>query len=612
MSTTQTAEKLGLMQAHPYFQGLDDAILEDVAAHVDVRELDVAEVVYAADEPMTEIGFLVGGRLKGMYVDNRGEERLLRFAERGEAIGMIATAIGEPIPVEIIAVEPSRLLVLDYEVAFELTMRHPTLRRRWSTKTAHFIRANTLGDAPKRETSIVGLFHPSPATRDFTRIIVSRLRELGEDVAVLSDQPESAFAADVPFRCAQENGRWIDETELHQQLAKWGKPHRIILDLDAKCELDRTKKITSMCHNVLWVTRPEEADSVCRRLQEVEAPSPAFRDKTSVVWLLKDEVRRPLSPAMHEVTSREFKVPESAMSGSQNGCVPGVERVAQFMRGVQIGVALGGGAARGMAHLGVLRALEEQGIVDDRIAGTSAGAMTGILYGAGFTPDFLIDSFTRDLRPSWCFRNMPRGGYWYLMYKYRWGRFDPMLRKYMGDLRLEQLPIPCSSITINLVSGQAIVRREGDAVHAILESINLPILSTPIMRQGQALIDGGFVNNVPADVLASQGCNLIIAVDVTATIEKTFGAPSNTGGRMRTPNAVQTLLRTYAVQSSNMNSIGVQPADVRIEPDVSQFGMAEFTRAREMSLVGEQATLDKLPALQRLLDRLNARPRPIS
>ena len=104
---------------------------------------------------------------------------------------------------------------------------------------------------------------------------------------------------------------------------------------------------------------------------------------------------------------------------------------------MRVGVALGGGAARGLSHLGVLKALERSGIVVDMIAGTSAGAMTGILYSSGLDPDYNADAFATELRPSWIFRHLPQGNYWHLLYKYRRGKFDPMLRKYLHDWRLE-------------------------------------------------------------------------------------------------------------------------------------------------------------------------------
>jgi NTE family protein len=96
-----------------------------------------------------------------------------------------------------------------------------------------------------------------------------------------------------------------------------------------------------------------------------------------------------------------------------------------------------------MARLGVLKTLEHNGIVVDTIAGTSVGAMTGILHAARYDPGYLVDRFAEDLRPGWPFRAMPGGKNWYLVYKYRRGHFDRMLRKYLSEWKLEQLPIRC-------------------------------------------------------------------------------------------------------------------------------------------------------------------------
>jgi len=193
------------------------------------------------------------------------------------------------------------------------------------------------------------------------------------------------------------------------------------------------------------------------------------------------------------------------------------------------------------------------------------------------------------------------------MYKYRRGHFDPMLRKYLHDERLEQLALPCLAVTVDLVGGNYVVRDRGDAVHAILESINLPVLSVPIVRNGQALVDGGLVNNIPADVLVSMGCNFVIAVSVTAKMEKQFCniTPEQSAKRGKTPSILETLLRSLLVQSYSVNAHGVQPADVVIEPDVSGYDLAQFTQAKELAAIGKAATLEQIPKIRKLLARLD-------
>jgi NTE family protein len=233
--------------------------------------------------------------------------------------------------------------------------------------------------------------------------------------------------------------------------------------------------------------------------------------------------------------------------------------------------------------------------------------MTGIFYASGMDPAYNAARFADDLRPSWIFRHLKNGGHWYLMYKYRRGQFDPMLRQYLHDYQLEQLSLPCLAVTVDLVGGNYVVRERGDAVHAILESINLPVLSAPICRNGQALVDGGLVNNIPANVLVSMDCNFVIAVSVTAKMEKQFGdiTPEGPTPRGKTPSILQTLLRSLLVQSYSVNAYGVQPADVVIEPDVSGYDLAQFTKARELAAIGEDAARQQIPKIKQLLSRLD-------
>jgi predicted acylesterase/phospholipase RssA len=183
-----------------------------------------------------------------------------------------------------------------------------------------------------------------------------------------------------------------------------------------------------------------------------------------------------------------------------------------------------------------------------------------------------------------------------------------MLRKYLRDRKLEQLAIPSFSVTVDLVSGQSVVRDRGDAVRAILESINLPVLAAPICSSHEALVDGGLVNNIPADVLVSLGCNFVIAVSVTARMERRFGdiTPETPRPPRRRPGVVQTILRSLLVQNYSLNDFGVRPADVVIEPDVTGFDLTEFMRAKELAAIGEAAARDQVPKIRQLLTRLDS------
>jgi len=115
------------------------------------------------------------------------------------------------------------------------------------------------------------------------------------------------------------------------------------------------------------------------------------------------------------------------------------------------------------------------------------------------------------------------------------------------------------------------------------------------------------VNNIPADVLVSLGCNFVIAVSVTAHMEQQFCniTPETRRAPRTGPTIVQTILRSLLVQNYNLNALGVQPADVVIEPDVTGFDLTEFVRAKEFAAIGEAAARQQIPRIQQLLTRLD-------
>jgi len=601
---------IALLKVHEYFQGVSDDALQEVVRQALVVHHATGAVVHEANVLLSTVNFVLRGRLKAVRVDSRGIESLFRMIGRGEQFGMMIGALSDPVPVRVIAMEPTTLFSLDYERAMELTFQYPELRRLWLTTFAGKMRKHFFGAAPRRAPMMLALIHDSPDTRRVAEQLARRLCEVGEKLAVFSDTDKRWSLPDVRHRHIHFDGRTGELDEIRRQASEWQDANRIIFDVRVDLEPELAARLLEIVDRAVYFVPAAASDAAIGRLQTLGVSARGWRDKISVAWLLA-EGKPPVVPALpnlHELASRDFKIaatpPRHPWGRSVAG---GLERLVHDLRGVRIGVALGGGAARGMSHLGVLKALEQNGIVVDMIAGTSAGAMTGIVHASGLDPDFSAAQFSRDLRPSWIFRQLPHGKHWYLLYKYRRGQFDPMLRKYLHDWRLEQLPVPCLSVTVDLVSGNFVARERGDAIHAILESINLPVFSVPICRNGQALVDGGLVNNIPADVLVAKGCNFVIAVSVAAKMEKQFCdmTPDQSTTPRGTPTIVQTLLRSLLVQNHCLNSLGVQPADMVIEPDLTSIDPTEFERTTELAAIGEAATLEQIPKIQQLLTRLD-------
>jgi predicted acylesterase/phospholipase RssA/CRP-like cAMP-binding protein len=605
-------EKELSLRLHPCSRGLSDSAIAAIADAAHLMRCESGEVICTPDEPVTSVYLIVHGRLQLSCFDHQGRVVLQRFQPAGGQFGGLSATLTEPTPIQCVAEDPSVLLRFDFETFWALTRDHDAFRANFAALVTTSVKQVLFNEKAPVRPRLITFFHQSDETRIVSRAVLQRLTELGETCFVFTDR-ELGIAGVHEQQILQASDDLTPE-QIREKTAEQLQSGRVVFDAHSSLDPERALRALVACEQIFWCVTLDNWKSSVDRLRRLEEHAPKWRDKVSIIWMLKAEETAPVATELRELAKCDFKICTLG-SGDDPALAfdAGFARLIQFTRGIQIGVALGGGAARGMAHIGVLKALTNSGISINMIAGTSAGAMTGTLYASGLDPDFLVTRFVTDLRPGWFFRCLPHGTHWHLLYKYRRGHFDPMLRKYLGDRCIEQLPIPMHTITVDLVSGQAIVRESGDAVHGIVESINLPVLSKPINRQGEALIDGGLINNVPADVLTSKGCNFVIAVSVTAKMEREFASnrPDTPAEQMRPASTLQTLLRSYLVQSHSVNSIGVQPADYVIEPDVTKFDLAEFTRTDELSKIGESATEDSIPHIQKLLNRLDSKLYPI-
>ena len=319
-------------------------------------------------------------------------------------------------------------------------------------------------------------------------------------------------------------------------------------------------RICEGCERVYWFSQPADTEKIESCITDVVAKDSSLVSHLRWVWCLTDgHAVAPLRPALTNLVKRDIKLLLPAGDAPSSRLeLRGFQQLVHDLRNVRLGVTLSGGAARGMAHLGVLLAFEEAGIIPDLISGTSVGAMVGVVFAAGIPPAEAARCFARDLTPGFLEQKLPGGGLFYLWRKYRRRHWDAMLRPYLHDWQLQQLLTPTSTVSVDLVSGNQHVQQQGDAVQCILDSINLPGLSPPICRDGMALVDGGVLNNLPADVLVSQGADFVVAVDVGSHLPEEFsGIRADTPtDAMPLPNLLETLTRAFTVQSNQMNALG--------------------------------------------------------
>jgi len=587
-------------------KGLSEETFAAITSTAETVEFRAGDMVVEVDSEINHVLFIITGRMQATLYDSLGKEIQKDTFVRGSVIGLFALGLPERSHMQVQADEPSTAIRLTLSELLQLTAKHKDFQlTMFRVAASRFKRYVMDVERSLPKPSAVGIIHHSEASRPLVGRLVHRLRELDESPCIAGDDERWKPNGVVPFMAlARDDERQIIPRE-------WASHRRLFVDVRADHSQNAMMRFLSYVDIALWCVRPQDANAAVHLLRELEKSIPKWRDKLRIVWILDANTPfAPYVPELHELAERDFKVTFDSPRANQGSLLQqGFERIVHHLRGIRIGLALGGGAARGMAHLGVLKVLEQNGIYIDMLAGTSAGALTGALYAAGLDPDYIAQSFKKDLKPSWFFQQLPAGGYWYLLYKYRRNKFDPMLRQYLDRVRMEQLIIPTSAISVDLVEGEPLVRERGDATINVLESINLPPLSLPIIRSGQALVDGGLLNNIPANVLVAKKCNFVIASSVTAKLEKDF-IEIRSKGRSRSTrffSTIQVIMRQTMIQGYRMNSVGVQPADFVVAPDVTSFDISEFTRADEMAAIGERTTNAIVANLLKMLSNLDSK-----
>ena len=614
-STTELDHKVELLAAVRFCEGLSAEQLAVLAGKFTLRSFTAGETLASAGDEVTEFWIVVEGEIDSFVTDMRGREKLLGTIREGETVGEIVI-------LEKTSTRPVRLTARTHGT---LLTAPAALLHDWVNAYPRIVQNlfHTLSDRFKSVAGISSRKIPSPrlgiiaASRRAHLLLgrlASRLLAAGERLLVWTNDPAKLISA----------GAWPESLSI-QTLAEGIAPllhpaaHDIdrqiviwLFDSSSRMEVERLQG----CDELLWLIEPREFESTNRELQDAIGLRGELAQKVRVVWLLDADV--PVAPVSvgWKFEKSDIKVPVASDGGALNRLErQGLDRLVRSLRGISLGIALAGGGAKGMAHFGVLRALEAAGLTFDVMSGTSAGAMAGILYASGMSPEDAVTNFERDLKPSQLFRYLPKWPNLYLVSQYRRRKWDGMLRRYLHDWQLEQLPIPFNAVTVDLVQVNTLVRRQGDAVHAILESINLPIVSQPILRDGMALVDGGVLNNLPADVLVEQGADFVVGVDVSSRVRNEFAGnrPNTPTGKMKNAGVLDTLFRIFESQAYNMGKFRNRAVDFWIKPDTSGFGLAEFHRTAEIAAAGEAAASGILAELkQRLVDleaRLLNRPR---
>ena len=253
----------------------------------------------------------------------------------------------------------------------------------------------------------------------------------------------------------------------------------------------------------------------------------------------------------------------------------------------RIGLALGGGAARGFAHIGVIQVLEDAGIRPDLVVGTSAGSLVAALYAAGRSGSELARvalAMDESAITDWSFpgRGMIRGD---ALARY--------VREQTGGRSIEQLPLPLGIVATDLDNGQAMLFQRGDVGLAVRASSAVPAVFQPVSIGGREYVDGGLVSPVPVRFARQMGAELVIAVDISSP-------PDGNA----TSDPFKMLLQTFSIMGKSINGFELKDADIVLRPRLLGVSSADFTARKRAIDAGREAAMAGLAALRARLAAL--------
>jgi NTE family protein/lysophospholipid hydrolase len=515
-------ELLPFLADIPFFAALDEATRLELAGQLEPVAVAAGQVIFRQGDAGDGLYLVVSGRLR-VSVAADGPERMLYDVGRGAIVGEMALLTDRPRAATVHAVRDSDLLLLRVSSFTSLLERSPALVTGMIRLLADRLLAvdqllvvdRPRAPAPGGRTIAVACAGRGARTAALVSgQLVAQLAQAGSVFRVDADVVARQLGPDAAQRGPGEGGR----SELIGWLHAVERAHdRVIYQPDAD-DTAWSRLCLSQSDVVLLVASAEDDPAI----GAVEARALATSSLRCELALL-----HPAHLTQPSATARWLeRRPVADYHHLRDGRPGDVARLARIITGTGCGLVLGGGGARGLAHLGVIRALEEAGVPIDVVGGTSIGAIMAALCARGLDDSErvrLVMAFARTGRrlvtPTLPLIAFSAGR-----------RLDQILAEHLTSVPIEDLPLRFFCVSASLTRAEAVVHERGPLWTAVRASLALPGIYPPVYADGDLLIDGAAVDNLPVDVMRDRvGAGRIVAVDVGSEVEPLAVAPYGPG-----------------------------------------------------------------------------------
>jgi NTE family protein len=579
------------------FGPLHESVLRYVESRVHWVRLQAGETLFSEGDGGQDLYFVLGGRLRAV-----AGGRVLSEMSRGESIGEIALLTGEPRTATVIAVRDSELVRISREAFEEIVQKYPKVMHVLAEIVVRRLRAKERVSAAHAGGLCIAVLGIGTiaSTVDFTERLVKALGNIGptlhlsgKRIDTLLNQPGIADS-DKDDVAGMRLTAWLEEQE-----SQYGF---------LVCEADRNESG--------WTLRClRQADEILLVAQAGSDPEPSRAEKAllgghdavskacqTLILLHRDGSRLPSGTERWfsgRDVQRHFHIRQDRPED--------FARAARCLTGRAIGVVFGGGGARGLAHIGVIRALVEAGVPIDMIGGTSMGAVIAGALGMGFDWKEILEIS----RTGWL-RHKPHKEYTLPFISLIRSRvLDRWAKEVYGDTDVEDMWLNFYCVSCNLTTSQTVILERGPLWKAVRASSSLPGVFVPVLREGNVFVDGAIVNNLPGDIMRKRSCQKVIVVDVGSNETFAFQIaefpspwaflwnhilPFRT--RVEAPNIAAVLMRTTEVSSKQKTDEVKRDADLCLRPPIDEFGVLEFESIDQIVEAGYRYAREKLEQIR--------------
>jgi len=565
------------------FGPMDGELFRAIEGMVRWTHLRRGEKLLRQGESDDTLYVLVSGRLTAT-VERDGAVRVAGEVHPGETVGEMALFTGERRSATVTAARDAELIGLTKRSCEDIVSRTPRVVMEIARIVIERLQRHLDGNRPACGLANVAVLpaHGGVPLGEFSDLLASALSGHGSVLPIGSAAIDALLGTPGISQAAEEDPNnirleaWLDEQEAR---------HDVVLYVADPGDTEWSRRCARQADKLLLLAEAARAP------EEARPPAGAGRgarpDLERFLVLLSGAAF-PAGGARFSGTERWLAATEADrcfhVELRGEGDVP---RLARFLTGRAVGLVLSGGGAKGYAHIGVIRALEEAGIPIDMIAGTSMGSVVSAAYAMGLGPSELVrrnKELFRRYRPfreyTIPFLSLVKGR-----------RLDAVIRAFFGDARIEDLRLPFFCVSTNLTAAEPFLHARGPLGKAVRASVSIPGVLPPVVEGGTLLVDGGVVNNLPGDLMREFCRGTVITVDTTPKREVEIGegyarypgawtvlwSRINPFDRKhRLPGIVQIMGRTTMLNSIYHVRKAGEGSDFHLNPPVQGFGMLEF------------------------------------